>query len=347
MIETLDATARLIAVGASLMLLTLLLAGKLRPAIRFAMAGLLVSGTAYLVNSTGVLEPPSGIRRFVDLASIFTPFWTWLFGRRLFEDEPSAPVIGGAAAGLLLGWLIAYYTPALDPLGFYAIHVVALALIADLLRVAWVMRADDLIEKRRTVRLWLPLLVGLQTGGVLVFETLLGRSIPYPPVQLANALLILALILFAGLALLRIDNELLPAVAPATTGPRDPAELSASETVLSHRLAEAIADGIHRTPGLTITGLAAYLETPEHRLRALINRRLGYRNFSAYLNHHRIADAREMLSNPKLVDLPVLTIAMDLGYNSLPTFNRAFRQEAGMTPTDFRRDALIGGVIQN
>ncbi|MEM8726174.1 MAG: helix-turn-helix domain-containing protein, partial [Pseudomonadota bacterium] len=79
---------------------------------------------------------------------------------------------------------------------------------------------------------------------------------------------------------------------------------------------------------------------PEHRLRALINRRLGYRNFSAFLNRHRIAEAREKLSDREAVDLPVLTIAMDLGYNSLPTFNRAFRSETGTTPSEYRRVAI-------
>ncbi|MBV7259586.1 AraC family transcriptional regulator [Erythrobacter sp. WH158] len=98
-----------------------------------------------------------------------------------------------------------------------------------------------------------------------------------------------------------------------------------------------MAEGTYREPGLTIAGLADHLDTPEHRLRALINRRLGYRNFSAFLNRHRIAEAREKLANPDDVDLPVLTIAMDLGYNSLPTFNRAFRSETGTTPSDFRR----------
>ena len=96
----------------------------------------------------------------------------------------------------------------------------------------------------------------------------------------------------------------------------------------------------YRTPGLTIATLADHLEVPEHRLRALINKRLGHRNFSAFLNGLRIAEAREILAEKTQVDTPVLTIAMDLGYNSLATFNRAFRAESGTTPTDYRREKL-------
>ena len=110
---------------------------------------------------------------------------------------------------------------------------------------------------------------------------------------------------------------------------------------------EELSGEIARFPGLTIAALAAELDTPEHRVRALINRRLGYRNFSAFLNRHRIAEAREKLVEKESVDLPVLTIAMDLGYNSLATFNRAFRAETGTTPSDYRRLGLAVPADQN
>jgi len=46
------------------------------------------------------------------------------------------------------------------------------------------------------------------------------------------------------------------------------------------------------------------------------------------------------LADRELVNLPILTIAMDLGYNSLAPFNRAFRAETGVTPSDFRKTAI-------
>ncbi len=99
-------------------------------------------------------------------------------------------------------------------------------------------------------------------------------------------------------------------------------------------------EGHYRTPALTIAALAEQLSTPEHRLRALINKQLGHRNFSSFLNGYRINEAKEKLANRDLVDLPILTIAMDLGYNSLAPFNRAFRAETGQTPSDFRKSAI-------
>ena len=83
--------------------------------------------------------------------------------------------------------------------------------------------------------------------------------------------------------------------------------------------------------------LAERLDYPEHQLRRLINGHMGYRNFSAFLNSYRIEDAKRQLADPGFARTPVLTIALDLGYGSLGPFNRAFKAQTGMTPTEYRR----------
>ena len=37
--------------------------------------------------------------------------------------------------------------------------------------------------------------------------------------------------------------------------------------------------------------------------------------------------------------IPVLTIALDSGFQSLGPFNRAFKADTGMTPTEYRKAA--------
>lgn len=342
MITQIDIVVRLVTCGATLLVLVLLLTGEVRRGLKLPLAGLLIGSIGYLLNSSSLILYGTPAQPWTDLASIFTPFFTWLFALRLFEREPPRSVVWGAAAVLFASWLYGYFlAPGTSP-SFYVIHVAGLMLVADLFRTALAGRADDLVEQRRTFRLWLPLLVAAQAGGILAYELLTGRGSGAhdPRIQLVNALLILALTLFAGKALLRTEPELLVRSAESAL-PDEPAlTLSPSEVVLREKLDAAMSDGFYRTPGLTITGLADHLGTPEHRLRALINQRLGYRNFSAFLNRYRISEAREILADRARVDLPVLTIAMDLGYNSLPTFNRAFRSETGQTPTDFRRAAI-------
>ncbi|MEO0689298.1 MAG: helix-turn-helix domain-containing protein [Pseudomonadota bacterium] len=349
MIEDFDLLVRLVAIGASLMLLALIVEGEMRSDIRVSVIGLLVGTVGYLINSTPLIGSSGAIDPWVDLVSLSPPFWIWLFARRLFEREPPRRAILLAVVGLVLGWFLGGFVGFAALASFYWVHLVSLALILDLVRVALRDRDDDLVEKRRVIRLVLPLLVAAQAGGFLVLEMLTANALAIPWLQLLNAVLILILILFAGLALLRTDPELLlesQAQSPAQT--EEPKlDLSPSEAVLHEKLIAAMDEGAYRTTGLTIAALADQLGTPEHRLRALINQKLGYRNFSAFLNRHRIAEAREKLTEKESVDLPVLTIAMDLGYNSLATFNRAFRSETGTTPSDYRRLGMAEATAQN
>jgi AraC-like DNA-binding protein len=97
---------------------------------------------------------------------------------------------------------------------------------------------------------------------------------------------------------------------------------------------------VYRQEGLTIGALAAKLGLTEYRLRQAINEGLGYRNFNAFLNRYRLNEARAALSDPAQREVPVLTIALDAGFQSIGPFNRAFKADTGLTPTEFRRDAL-------
>ncbi|MEM9502197.1 MAG: helix-turn-helix domain-containing protein [Pseudomonadota bacterium] len=341
MIEQFDFLARTITIGAGLMLLALFVAGEIRRAIKLPLIGMITGVISYLVNATPLMSSNSPADPWVDLFALLVPFWIWLFARNLFEREPPPRIVMFAAASLLTPWFFGNFLALNEPLTFYATHIIALILIGDLVRVAFLGRADDLIEQRRIIRLWLPLLVAAQAGGVIMFELTIGATRPFPVVSLVNTLLILMITLFAGLALLRTDPELLVETEhDQSENEESEFDLTPAETVLHEKLQTAMATGAYRTSGLTIAALAKQLDTPEHRLRALINQRLGHRNFSAFLNRHRIAEAQEKLSDREMVDVPVLTIAMDLGYNSLPTFNRAFRTETGTTPSEYRRTAI-------
>jgi AraC-like DNA-binding protein len=103
-------------------------------------------------------------------------------------------------------------------------------------------------------------------------------------------------------------------------------------------------DRVYRQEGLTIGFLSAKLGVPEYRLRQLINEGLGHRNFNAFLNGYRIEEAKAALGDPEQKDVPVLTIALDAGFQSVGPFNRAFKAATDLTPTEFRRLALARNV---
>ena len=94
---------------------------------------------------------------------------------------------------------------------------------------------------------------------------------------------------------------------------------------------------VYREAGLTISTLAKTLNLPEYRLRAFIHKQLGFRNFNAMLHKYRIEDASVLLGDRENKSVPVLTIALSVGYQSITPFNNAFRKIKGVTPSEYRK----------
>ncbi len=119
--------------------------------------------------------------------------------------------------------------------------------------------------------------------------------------------------------------------------PLEPPDLA--DTQLADALQRLMHDQrAYRAENLTVAGLAARLAVPEYRLRRHINQRLGHRNFNAYVNGYRLAEAQAALADPARRDLPVLTVALTAGFQSIGPFNRAFKAATGRTPTEFRKE---------
>jgi AraC-like DNA-binding protein len=199
----------------------------------------------------------------------------------------------------------------------------------------------DLVEGRRRLRLFVIGASSLYIG-LNAMAQLLGvpRSAP-EGASLAGAGGLLAIAGIVAWSLLRVGRtqSLFPAMEdapqpselpPAPTEPADQALVAALGRLMT-------AERAHRQDGLTIGTLAQRLGLPEYRLRRLINQALGYRNFNSFVNHYRIAEVKAALADPRQSEVPVLTIALDAGFSSLGPFNRAFKAETGMTPSEYRR----------
>ena len=119
----------------------------------------------------------------------------------------------------------------------------------------------------------------------------------------------------------------------------DPEEVP--EEVLQNLTELMETDLVYREMGLTIGQLAVRLELPEYRLRRIINAGLGYRNFNDFLNTYRIREASRRLIDPDESDEAVLNIALDVGFRSLSSFNKAFKQAFSKTPTEYRNQHSV------
>jgi AraC-like DNA-binding protein len=100
------------------------------------------------------------------------------------------------------------------------------------------------------------------------------------------------------------------------------------------RVAEA---GWWRDEDLTLAELARRLGTSPRTLSRALNEGLG-QGFNEFVNRLRVdAVAAELRDPASRRDL--LAIALDAGFSSKASFNRAFRAYAGTTPSAFRRQA--------
>ena len=275
-----------------------------------------------------------------------------LFVRSWFDDEArfgwrSWFVVAAVAAVSLANYLL--WTPEhglYRPTDF-TMHVSWLALPVMALWVAWRGRDDDMVEARRRLRIgfvW-------TTGGALllinlihVARNMLAPGQRPPLVHIATALLTLGVIAGICFVLLHMRRAdiFLGGEAPAAAMPdQDAASLALAARLEAHMLHQRC----HRDETLTIAALALQLGVPEYRLRRTINGQLGFRNFAAFLNGYRLTEVKAALGDPAQRSVPILTIALDAGFGSLATFNRAFREHEGATPSAFRAAALAGPRI--
>lgn len=85
---------------------------------------------------------------------------------------------------------------------------------------------------------------------------------------------------------------------------------------------------------LTLQKLASHLEIPEKQVSFLINHKLG-KHFFDYINEFRIQEAQVLLTDN--MDLTVLEILYQVGFNSKSSFYTAFKKLTNQTPTAYRK----------
>jgi AraC-like DNA-binding protein len=290
----------------------------------------------------------------------------WLWARAIFDDDfvlrPWHGALWAVIVGMQLfiaGWYATW--PALAQAIDRALPFVYLSLA--LLAAAQTLTTwrADLVARRLRLRpvvligvsayiaagvlqnLW----PGPMASGSMVSGTMASGSSVW---SVANAFGLFVLMGLGGWNLFQAGPQQASVLLPAAGKiPRDASATAlglenkptAIEPELLRRLERLMTvERAYRREGLTIGSLSADLGVPEYRLRQLINEGLGHRNFSSFVNGYRLAEARAALADPIQANVPILTIALDTGFQSLAPFNRAFKVTAGMTPREYRRQHL-------
>jgi AraC-like DNA-binding protein len=238
---------------------------------------------------------------------------TWTYAR--FATQTAPALLQAVFAGFALYWTLAEYR-------------------------------FDLIETRRAIRV-LTLIMG---GGLIIAAGLLTQVLIDPNSYanyIAHEVLTAADLAIVAFVLFRVSDgdiaRYLDVSAASTTVRQRPAAPAGPDPALAKLTALLEEERIYEREGLSLNALAVRVGVPEYRLRKLIHEQLGYRNFRALLHHYRIREACRQLSDPALRGTPILTIALSVGYASINTFSRGFREAKRVTPSAWR-EAKLGAA---
>ena len=338
-----------LALRAATIALLLVLAASLFRDFRSSTAGrlavaLALGSVAHAATAAiGITSPISFWHALLIALSTGNVVVFWLFSRALFDDSfglwwRHGLIWLAVAAFSFVNCL--WLAPAGNPrLSIVAVNLLALGFIG--LAVGQMLSSwpADLVEGRRRLRLFIVVAVALYGGLNAILQMLALRGDAAAIANVVNIAMLAGIVAAISYAMMQVTaSELFPAgsEAPAKTT-AVPEQDTAGQKVVDALMRLMADERIYRHDNVTIGTLATKLSIPEYRLRRLINQQLGYRNFNVFLNNHRIEEAKAALADPEQAEVPVITIAMDAGFQSLGPFNRAFKATTGVTPTEYRR----------
>lgn len=85
---------------------------------------------------------------------------------------------------------------------------------------------------------------------------------------------------------------------------------------------------------INLDKLSEKLNTTRHNASQIINEHFNV-NFFEFTNKFRIDEAKEILKTDPNKNLNIIDIAYEVGFNNKVTFNKAFKKETGLTPTQY------------
>ena len=89
---------------------------------------------------------------------------------------------------------------------------------------------------------------------------------------------------------------------------------------------------------LSLETLAHKLQISKSHLSRIVNNELGS-TFTDYINTLRVEEAKSYLQNPDFSKYTIVAIGLEAGFSSKTTFNTTFKKIAGLTPSQYRKNA--------
>lgn len=87
---------------------------------------------------------------------------------------------------------------------------------------------------------------------------------------------------------------------------------------------------------LTLTSMADKLAMKPIHLSQVLNEEFK-ENFYAFINRYRIAESQKLLRDERYRNYSIQAVAFEAGFNSLSTFNKAFKEIVGIAPSIYQK----------
>ena len=339
-IQMLDLFLRFAAVGQ--MLLLIVLVWYLGPTLcKTSLCLLLLCSIAYLLLTApvanvhyGWLRPPLLLLTDLSSYALLVVYWATVHHRSLHGN---LPLWSKFLLGLWFIWLGYFFLVEQGKGVFHDIHHgILLSLLVYIVIDAFSGLKDDLVERRRRVRLSVIAAGSLYMALLTLVELVLLSLKDHWIFSVANAaMFFIVCLIISGYSISGLRRSQQDATAAPQPGNQQQRPTMKQSAVVT-RLKDKMETGLYAINGLSIKQLATEVDVPEHQLRRVINVELGFDNFSHFLNSYRISAVCKKLADPRNQQQPVLTLAFEAGFNSIAPFNRAFKQVTGITPSKYR-----------
>ncbi|WP_116091178.1 helix-turn-helix transcriptional regulator [Sphingomonas crusticola] len=319
------------------------------PAWLFLPLAVCLSG--FLIGNTPLdaLRPTGPAGAVPHFASGFAVVFLWWFCLSCF-DRSFRPKGGVLTVGCVWALLASadrglIGSAAADSGLSYVLIALGFGIVGHLIWRLAAERQGDLVQRRHDARMMVAVLLGGQLLVDLSVDALFGVAWRPLAFSMAQNIAILGFRLWLAGKLLDVRTDVLsfglarvaklaPSSSPIDQG------VDRADGALHGRLSALIETRrVFLDPDLTFGRFVEQMEAPERNVRKLVNHELGFDHFRTFLNHYRMIEARRLLANPHRSADKLITIALDSGFASLPSFNRVFRAIEGCTPSEYR-DAL-------
>jgi AraC-like DNA-binding protein len=97
-------------------------------------------------------------------------------------------------------------------------------------------------------------------------------------------------------------------------------------------------ENLYVDPEISLPKVASIINVKAYKLSQVINQKMNM-SFNEYINSYRIKAIKEAIKTSDL-DMKIASFAIDYGFNSISSFNTAFKKFTNLTPSQYRNEIL-------